>query len=146
MKSDQTYRLRSKVLSSLYLLRISSKFDINCLNVSRSMTKHVTPSSESQMIFAVRKSSLLEMKMEEKHLVYVICMDSKCDFIYSVELTHPCNAFSPKKSPLLKIRMNFSSCVFGWRMVTRTVPFEMMKNVSPRAPCRTYYNTPNDER
>lgn len=53
-----SYLLRSNVLSSLYLLRISSKLEINCLNVSRSMTKQVTPSSESHIILAVRKSSL----------------------------------------------------------------------------------------
>lgn len=53
-----THLLRSNVPSSLYLLRISSKFEIDCLNVSRSMTKQVTPSSESQMILAVRRSSL----------------------------------------------------------------------------------------
>lgn len=50
---------------------------------------------------------------------------------------YPCNAFSPKKSPLLSTRMNFSSGMSGWRIVTRTWPFEMMKKVSPRAPCRT---------
>uniref|UniRef100_A0A8W7Q1V3 Uncharacterized protein n=1 Tax=Anopheles coluzzii TaxID=1518534 RepID=A0A8W7Q1V3_ANOCL len=34
--------------------------------------------------------------------------------------TYPCSAFSPKKSPFPSVRMNFSSCVSGWRIVTRT--------------------------
>lgn len=66
MNMNRTYLFRSKVLSSLYLFRISSKFDINCLNVSRSMTKHVTPSAESQMMLAVRKSSLQKSKKWSK--------------------------------------------------------------------------------
>lgn len=44
--------------SSLYLVRISSRLEMSWLKVSRSMTRHVTPSGSSATMFAVRRSSL----------------------------------------------------------------------------------------
>lgn len=65
------YLLRSNAHSSLYLLRISSKLDIDWLKVSRSITKQVTPSAESEMMFAVRKSSL-EIEWKRKWMIIIL--------------------------------------------------------------------------
>ena len=48
--------------SSLYRVLISSRLEMSWLNVSRSITRHVTPSCSSAMMLAVRKSSLLRVK------------------------------------------------------------------------------------
>ena len=46
----------------------------------------------------------------------------------------PLRAFSPKKSPLWRFLMNFSSAAPASFLVTFTRPAEMMKKVSPMAP------------
>lgn len=66
----ETYRLRSNVPSSSYLVRISSKLEISWLKVSRSMTKQVTPCGESQMMLAVRRSSLRVTVYRLQHEIY----------------------------------------------------------------------------
>ena len=48
--------------SSLYRVLISSRLEMSWLNVSRSITRHVTPSCSSAMMLAVRKSSLLRVQ------------------------------------------------------------------------------------
>jgi hypothetical protein len=106
----KTHLLRSVLISSLYRFLISSKFEM-MLNVSRSITRHVTPSGESQIMLAVRKSSLWNKPN------FKICPKDPPSLFDS----YPCSAFSPKKSPFDNVRMNFSSSASSvWRMVTRT--------------------------
>lgn len=53
--------------SSLYRVLISSRLEMSWLNVSRSITRHVTPSCSSAMMLAVRKSSLLRVQRNKTH-------------------------------------------------------------------------------
>jgi len=99
-------------VKSMYLFFMTSKFEMSWWKDSRSITRQDTPSASSATILAVLFSSLLN--------IIIKSFNNDCKNLNQLKFFYPCKAFSPKKSPLWRYRMNFSSLESSSRFVTLT--------------------------